>query len=76
MITEATLALRPLPEARRYEGWSFRSLRRGRRRRSAQIEQAHAAPDVARLSDEEETRLAMAISSSGSLTERHRQGAT
>jgi alkyldihydroxyacetonephosphate synthase len=34
------------------------------------MEQGHASPDVARLSDEEETRLAMAMASSGSAVER------
>ena len=69
VITEATLALRPLPEERRYEGWSFRSFGEGVEAFRA-LEQAHAAPDIARLSDGEETRLAMALSASGSLTER------
>ena len=60
MITEATLRVRPLPAARRYEGWSFRSFARGRARRCAALEQADAAPDVARLSDEDETGCARA----------------
>jgi alkyldihydroxyacetonephosphate synthase len=69
VITEATLALRPFPEERRYEGWSFRSFDEGVEA-FRRLAHAHAAPDVARLSDEEETRLAMALSASGSLTER------
>lgn len=69
VITEATLMVRPLPRARRYEGWSFTSFAEGCEA-FRELEQAHAAPDVARLSDEEETRLAMAMSASGSLTER------
>ena len=69
VITEATLMVRPLPEARRYEGWSFRSFAEGAEAFRA-MEQEHASPDVARLSDEEETRLAMALSASGSTTER------
>jgi alkyldihydroxyacetonephosphate synthase len=69
VITEATLALRPLPRERRYEGWSFRSFEEGAQA-FRELAQAHAAPDVARLSDEEETRLAMQLSSSGSLTDR------
>jgi alkyldihydroxyacetonephosphate synthase len=73
VITEATLALRPLPGARRYEGWSFRSFEEGAEA-FRQLAQAHAAPDVARLSDEEETRLAMELSSSGSLTDRLGKG--
>src|SRR4051812_25387371 len=69
VITEATLALRPLPRERRYEGWSFRSFDEGVEA-FRRLAHAHAAPDVARLSDEEETRLAMALSSSGSMTDR------
>ena len=69
VITEATLALRPFPEERRYEGWSFRSFDEGVEA-FRQLAHAHAAPDVARLSDHEETRLALAMSSSGSLSDR------
>ena len=69
VITEATLMLRPLPGERRYQGWSFRSFEEGVEAFRS-LAQAHAAPDVARLSDEEETRLAMALSASGSLTDR------
>ena len=60
MITEGTLRLRPRPEARRYEGWSFRTLRRGRG--GVRADGAGGAlADVARLSDEDETRLTMAL---------------
>ena len=69
VIVEATLAVRPLPAERRYEGWSFRSFADGAEAFRL-LEQAHASPDVARLSDEEETRLAFALSSSGSAFER------
>jgi alkyldihydroxyacetonephosphate synthase len=69
VITEATLAVRPYPRERRYEGWSFRSFEEGAEA-FRQLEQAHAAPDIARLSDDEETRLAMALSVSGSVAER------
>ena len=69
VITEATLKVRPLPRERRYEGWSFRSFAAGAEAFRV-LEQSHAAPDVARLSDEEETRLAMTLASSGSVTER------
>jgi alkyldihydroxyacetonephosphate synthase len=69
VIAEATLAIRPLPAERRYEGWSFRSFADGAEAFRL-LEQGHASPDVARLSDEEETRLALALSSSGSLAER------
>jgi alkyldihydroxyacetonephosphate synthase len=69
VITEATLSVRPLPEERRYEGWSFRSFEEGVEAFRG-VEQAEASPDVARLSDEEETRLTLALASSGSATER------
>lgn len=69
VITAATLRVRPRPEARHYEGWSFRSFEEGidTHRR---LQQAGAAPDVARLSDEHETRLARALAATGDLAER------
>jgi alkyldihydroxyacetonephosphate synthase len=69
VITDATLAVRERPEVRRYEGWSFRSFEAGAAAFRA-MEQAHASPDVARLSDEEETRLALVMSSSASTAQR------
>ncbi len=69
VITEATLAVRPAPVERHYEGWSFRSFEEGAEAFRA-MEQSDASPDVARLSDEEETRLSMAMASTGSATER------
>ena len=69
VITEATVRVRPLPRARHYEAWSFRSFAAGAEAYRA-LEQGGASPDVARLSDESETRLSMALSSSGSLAER------
>ncbi len=69
VITEVTLGLRPLPQARRYEGWSFRSFQEGAEALRA-IEQADASPDVARLSDEAETATTMAFASTGSRAER------
>jgi alkyldihydroxyacetonephosphate synthase len=69
VITEATLSVRPLPTERRYEGWSFHSFQEGADAFRA-LEQQRASPDVARLSDEEETRLSFAMASSGSTAER------
>jgi alkyldihydroxyacetonephosphate synthase len=69
VIGEVTLRVRPAPESRRYEGWSFRSFAEGADAFRV-MEQAGAAPDIARLSDEEETRMSMALASSGSRTER------
>ena len=64
VISEVTLRVRPRPESRRYEGWSFRSFAEGAEAFRV-MEQEDASPDVARLSDEQETRLSMALSSSG-----------
>src|ERR671915_224274 len=71
VICEATLRVRPVPRARRYEGWSFRSFAEGREAFRV-MEQADAAPDVARLSDEEETRLTLSLASSGGAAQRAR----
>jgi alkyldihydroxyacetonephosphate synthase len=62
VITEATLAVRRRPEARRYEGWWFPSFAAGAEAFRA-LEQEGAAPDVARLSDEAETVVVSAGSS-------------
>jgi alkyldihydroxyacetonephosphate synthase len=56
VITEVTLRVRPAPAERRYEAWSFPSFTAGMGAFRA-LEQAGVAPDVARLSDEEEMRL-------------------
>lgn len=64
IITEVTAAVRPAPETARYEAWFFRSFAEGAEAFRA-VEQARAAPDVARLSDEEETRLTMALAGGG-----------
>ncbi|MDQ4048590.1 MAG: FAD-binding oxidoreductase [Actinomycetota bacterium] len=64
VITEATLRLRPLPETRHYEAWSFRSFEEGVEA-FRHMEQAEASPDVARLSDEHETRLSTALAADG-----------
>ena len=69
VITSATVRVRPRPAERRYEAWSFASFGEGVEAFRA-LEQAGAAPDVARLSDEEETRLTMALGSSGGTAER------
>src|SRR5205814_1085647 len=45
VITEVTVAVRPLPEVRQYEGWSFKSFAAGIDA-FRELEQAHAAGDV------------------------------
>jgi alkyldihydroxyacetonephosphate synthase len=69
VICEATLRVRALPSARRYEGWSFRSFAEGWEALRV-MEQADGSPDVVRLSDEQETRLSMALAATGSAAER------
>jgi alkyldihydroxyacetonephosphate synthase len=69
VICEATLRVRPMPATRRYEGWSFASFAEGCAAFRA-LEQAGAAADVSRLSDEQETRLSLAMASTGSRAER------
>ena len=59
VITEATLAVRRRPSARHYEGLSFASFEAGAEGLRA-LAQAGASPDVARLSDDGETALALA----------------
>ena len=69
VITQATVRVRPAPAQRHYEAWSFRSFEEGTEALRG-LEQRGAAPDVARLSDEQETRLTMALGSTGSTAER------
>jgi alkyldihydroxyacetonephosphate synthase len=64
VITSSALRVRPIPAVKRYEGWMFPSFGEGAECFRA-LEQAGAAPDVARLSDEEETRLSMALAGTG-----------
>ena len=54
----------------RYEGWFARSLRRGRARRCASSCRPALAPDIARLSDEDETRMSLALAGAGGLAGR------
>jgi alkyldihydroxyacetonephosphate synthase len=69
VITQATLRVRPQPQARRYEGWMFHSFEEGAEA-FRMLEQRELAPHVARLSDEQETRLSLALAGPGSLTQR------
>jgi alkyldihydroxyacetonephosphate synthase len=61
VITQATLAVRPLPAVKRNEGWVFDSWQAGCDAFRA-MEQAGDAADVCRLSDETETALNAAAS--------------
>jgi alkyldihydroxyacetonephosphate synthase len=60
VIVEVTLRVRPRPTARRYEAFSLPSFAAGVDAFRA-LAQAGAAPDVARLSDEAETRVSLAM---------------
>ena len=60
VITAATLRVHPVPEVARYEGWLVPSFEEGCEM-LRQLEQTGAAPDVARLSDEDETRYTLAL---------------
>jgi alkyldihydroxyacetonephosphate synthase len=64
VICEATVRVRPAPAFRRYEGWSFASFAEGCDAFRV-MEQAEAAADVNRLSDEAETGLSMAMAAPG-----------
>ncbi len=61
VIPEATVRIRPKPRVRRYEAWIAESFDAG-----AEIVRAMAQgpglPDVVRISDEEETRVSLALS--------------
>jgi alkyldihydroxyacetonephosphate synthase len=61
VIPEVTVRVRPAPRVRRYEGWIAESFEAGAEivRRLAQ---GPGLPDVIRVSDEEETRVSLALS--------------
>ena len=70
MISELALRVRPAPRERDYEGVFFEDFERRRRRRCASSPSEHALPDVARLSDEQETRMSLALAGSGGVKRR------
>ncbi len=65
VIAEVTLRLRPAPALRLYEGVFFKDFPAGAQALRA-MAQAHCAPAVARLSDEAETRMSLALANAGS----------
>jgi alkyldihydroxyacetonephosphate synthase len=65
VITQVALRVRPVPETRRHEGFLFRTFAEGCDA-LRQLEQAELAPDIARLSDEAETRVTIALAGGGS----------
>ncbi|MEA2272321.1 MAG: alkyldihydroxyacetonephosphate synthase, partial [Solirubrobacteraceae bacterium] len=69
VIVESELRVAPAPPVRRYEGFFFHSFEEGAEALRALV-QAGAAPDVARLSDEAETRTSLAMAGHGGLEAR------
>jgi alkyldihydroxyacetonephosphate synthase len=69
VITQVALRVHPLPAAQRFESWLAPDYETGcdALRRLAQ---AGTAPDVARLSDEDETRFSLAFAGLGGLARR------
>jgi alkyldihydroxyacetonephosphate synthase len=63
VITEVTLRVRPRPAQQRFDAFALPGFAAATEALRA-LEQAGAAPDVARLSDEEETRISLALSGS------------
>jgi alkyldihydroxyacetonephosphate synthase len=64
VITSVTVRVRHAPVERRYEGWMAGDFGSGCELMRA-LAQADALPDVARLSDEVETRISLALSGTG-----------
>jgi alkyldihydroxyacetonephosphate synthase len=60
VITEVTCRVRPAPKHRQYEGWIAADFASGREI-VRDLVQRHEAPDVLRLSDEEETRVSLGL---------------
>ena len=63
---ELSLRVRPAPARRVYEGAFFETFAAASQALRA-LAQRHAAPDVARLSDEPETRMSLALAGAGGL---------
>jgi alkyldihydroxyacetonephosphate synthase len=66
-ITSVGLRVHPLPAEQRFEGWFARSFEEGAEALRGLV-QAGLAPDVARLSDEAETRMSVAMAGSAGAT--------
>jgi alkyldihydroxyacetonephosphate synthase len=64
VITGLALRVRPAPAEKLYEGAFFETFAAGIEA-LRELAQHHAAPDVARLSDEAETRMTLALAGSG-----------
>ncbi len=64
VISQLALRVRPAPREQIYEGVFFEDFATGVEALRA-LAQEHALPDVARLSDEQETRMSLALAGSG-----------
>jgi alkyldihydroxyacetonephosphate synthase len=64
VISELSLRVRPAPSERVYEGVFFEDFLSGTQALRS-LAREHALPDVARLSDEQETRMSLALAGSG-----------
>jgi len=64
VIGELALRVRPAPQLSLYEGVFFEDFTAGEQALRA-LAREHALPDVARLSDEEETRMSLALAGQG-----------
>jgi alkyldihydroxyacetonephosphate synthase len=69
VITEVSCRVRPAPAERHYEGWMTEDFEAGREI-VRDLAQRHEAPDVLRLSDEEETRVSLDLAGTERLQRR------
>ena len=69
VITDVTCRVRPKPEERHYEGWMAENFTAGREI-VRDLAQGRVAPDVLRLSDEEETRVSLDLAGTEGLQKR------
>jgi alkyldihydroxyacetonephosphate synthase len=69
VITEVSCRVRPAPRSRVYEGWIAEDFDAGRDI-VRDLAQRHEAPDVLRLSDEEETRVSLELAGTEGLRKR------
>ena len=69
VITEVSCRVRPTPEERLYEGWIASDFASGAEI-LRELAQHHEAPDILRLSDEEESRVSLELSGSEGMQKR------
>jgi alkyldihydroxyacetonephosphate synthase len=69
VITEVSCRVRPSPRTRVYEGWIAEDFKAGREI-VRDLAQRHEAPDVLRLSDEEETRISLELAGTEGMRKR------